>query len=51
MFFNTGIATYVWILTNRKPPQRRGLVQLIDASAFWQKMRRSLGSKRKEMGE
>ena len=51
MFFNTGIATYVWILTNRKPPHRRGLVQLIDASAFWQKMRRSLGSKRKEMGE
>jgi type I restriction enzyme M protein len=51
MFFNTGIATYVWILTNRKPDHRRGLVQLIDASAFWQKMRRSLGSKRKEMGE
>ena len=51
MFFNTGIATYVWILTNRKPAHRRGLVQLIDASALWQKMRRSLGSKRKEMGE
>lgn len=51
MFFNTGIATYVWILSNRKPAHRRGLVQLIDASALWQKMRKSLGSKRKEMGE
>ena len=51
MFFNTGIATYVWILSNRKPETRRGLVQLIDASALWQKMRKSLGSKRKEMGE
>jgi type I restriction enzyme M protein len=51
MFFNTGIATYVWILSNRKPAARRGLVQLIDASALWQKMRKSLGSKRKEMGE
>ena len=49
--FNTGIATYVWILSNRKPEARRGLVQLIDASALWQKMRKSLGSKRKEMGE
>ncbi len=51
MFFNTGIATYVWILSNRKPETRRGLVQLIDASALWQKMRKSLGSKRKEIGE
>jgi type I restriction enzyme M protein len=51
MFYNTGIATYVWILSNRKPAERRGLVQLIDASGFWQKMRKSLGSKRKEMGE
>ena len=51
MFFNTGIATYVWILSNRKPTYRRGLVQLIDGSALWQKMRKSLGSKRKEMGE
>jgi type I restriction enzyme M protein len=51
MFFNTGIATYVWVLSNRKPEARRGLVQLIDASALWQKMRKSLGSKRKEMGE
>lgn len=51
MFFNTGIATYVWILSNRKPAGRRGLVQLIDASALWSKMRKSLGSKRKQMDE
>jgi type I restriction enzyme M protein len=51
MFYNTGIATYVWILSNRKPAHRRGLVQLIDASGFWQKMRKSLGSKRKELSE
>jgi type I restriction enzyme M protein len=50
MFYNTGIATYVWVLSNRKPDHRRGKVQLIDASSFWQKMRKSLGSKRKEMG-
>jgi type I restriction enzyme M protein len=50
MFYNTGIATYVWVLSNRKPGHRKGKVQLIDASAFWQKMRKSLGSKRKEMG-
>nr|WP_236919215.1 class I SAM-dependent DNA methyltransferase [Ereboglobus luteus] len=49
MFYNTGIATYIWILSNRKTPQRKGKVQLIDASAFWQKMRKSLGSKRKEL--
>ncbi|HEX8275679.1 MAG TPA: class I SAM-dependent DNA methyltransferase [Longimicrobiaceae bacterium] len=49
MFYNTGIATYVWILSNRKPEHRRGVVQLIDASAMWQKMRKSLGSKRKEL--
>ncbi|WP_295437656.1 class I SAM-dependent DNA methyltransferase [uncultured Thiodictyon sp.] len=51
MFYNTGISTYVWILSNRKPEHRRGRVQLIDASSFWQKMRKSLGSKRKEMSE
>jgi type I restriction enzyme M protein len=49
MFYNTGIATYVWIVSNRKPEGRRGLVQLIDASGMWQKMRKSLGSKRKEL--
>ncbi len=51
MFYNTGISTYVWVLSNRKPDDRRGFVQLIDASSFWQKMRKSLGSKRKEMGD
>jgi type I restriction enzyme M protein len=49
MFYNTGISTYVWIVGNRKPAHRRGKVQLIDASAMWQKMRKSLGSKRKEL--
>ncbi|MDO9054161.1 MAG: class I SAM-dependent DNA methyltransferase [Gallionella sp.] len=51
MFYNTGISTYVWILSNRKPETRKGYVQLIDASGLWQKMRKSLGSKRKEMSE
>ena len=51
MFYNTGIATYVWVLSNKKPEARKGKVQLIDASSFWQKMRKSLGSKRKELGE
>jgi type I restriction enzyme M protein len=49
MFYNTGISTYVWIVSNRKPAARKGRVQLIDASGFWQKMRKSLGSKRKEL--
>jgi type I restriction enzyme M protein len=49
MFYNTGISTYVWIVSNRKPANRQGKVQLIDASGFWQKMRKSLGSKRKEL--
>ena len=51
MFYNTGISTYVWILSNRKPEYRRGKVQLIDAIGFWQKMRKSLGSKRKELSD
>ena len=51
MFYNTGISTYVWILSNRKPAARKGKVQLIDASSFWQKMRKSLGSKRKELSD
>lgn len=51
MFYNTGISTYIWILSNRKPENRKGFVQLIDASSFWQKMRKSLGSKRKELSE
>jgi type I restriction enzyme M protein len=51
MFYNTGISTYVWILSNRKTKARSGKVQLIDASGFWQKMRKSLGSKRKELSD
>jgi type I restriction enzyme M protein len=49
LFYNTGIATYVWILTNRKDPHRRGKVQLIDATALWVPMRKSLGNKRREI--
>ena len=49
MFYNTGISTYVWIVSNRKPTARKGKVQLIDASSFFQKMRKTLGSKRKEL--
>ncbi|MDR3472832.1 MAG: class I SAM-dependent DNA methyltransferase [Devosia sp.] len=51
MFYNTGISTYVWIVSNRKPAARKGQVQLIDASGFWRKMRKTLGSKRKEMSD
>ncbi len=51
MFYNTGISTYVWIVSNRKPANRKGWVQLIDASGFWRKMRKSLGSKRKELSD
>jgi len=51
MFYNTGISTYVWIISNRKPEPRKGKVQLIDASGFWQKTKKSLGSKRKELSE
>ena len=46
MFYNTGIATYIWVVTNKKPPKRAGKVQLINATGFFQKMRKSLGSKR-----
>ncbi len=51
LFYNTGIATYVWVLTNRKPPERAGKVQLIDASEFWVPMKKSLGDKRREIPE
>lgn len=51
MFYNTGISTYVWVISNRKPVARKGKVQLIDASGMWQKMRKSLGSKRKELSD
>ncbi|MYE12022.1 MAG: SAM-dependent DNA methyltransferase [Gammaproteobacteria bacterium] len=49
LFYNTGIATYVWVLTNRKRPERRGKVQLIDATSFWVLLRKSLGAKRRDI--
>ncbi len=51
LFYNTGISTYVWIVTNRKSARRKGKVQLIDASNAFGKMRKSLGDKRKELTE
>ncbi|WP_454932061.1 type I restriction-modification system subunit M [Actinomyces oricola] len=47
MFYNTGIATYIWVLDNNKPEERRGKVQLVDATAQWVKMHKSIGSKRR----
>ncbi len=49
LFYNTGISTYFWVVTNRKRPERCGKVQLIDAREYWVKMRKSLGDKRKEI--
>ncbi|WP_419924660.1 HsdM family class I SAM-dependent methyltransferase [Candidatus Poriferisocius sp.] len=51
MFYNTGIATYIWVLTNRKEPHRTGKVQLIDARQMFEKMRKSLGNKRNELSQ
>lgn len=51
MFYNTGIATYIWVITNQKRPGRRGQIQLINASDLHTPMRKSLGSKRKQMSE
>lgn len=51
MFYNTGIATYIWILSNRKEDRRKGKIQLIDATQMYRKMRKSLGSKRNELSE
>tara|TARA_R100001480_G_scaffold15858_1_gene24751 strand:- start:6714 stop:8693 length:1980 start_codon:yes stop_codon:yes gene_type:complete len=51
MFYNTGIATYIWILSNNKPAERRGKVQLINATSRYSKMRKSLGSKRQYVDE
>lgn len=51
MFYNTGISTYVWVLSNKKAKERKGKVQLINAVHLYQKMRKSLGSKRQEIGE
>jgi type I restriction enzyme M protein len=49
LFFNTGISTYIWIVTNKKKSQRKGKVQLIDGSTFYKPMKKSLGSKRKNI--
>jgi type I restriction enzyme M protein len=49
LFYNTGISTYFWVVTNRKSAERRGKVQLVDAREYWVKMRKSLGDKRKEI--
>lgn len=51
LFYNTGISTYIWVLTNRKEKRRKGKVQLIDARQFYVKMRKSLGNKRNKLGD
>ena len=51
MFYNTGIATYVWVITNRKPEHRKGKVQLIDATKWFQPLRKNLGKKNCELSE
>ena len=51
LFYNTGIYTYLWIVTNRKEKNRRGKIQLINATGYFQKMRKSLGNKRNEIGD
>lgn len=51
MFYNTGIYTYVWIVTNKKPPHRQGKVQLIDGTRHFKKMDKSLGNKRNELSD
>lgn len=51
LFYNTGISTYIWIVTNRKTEERRGKVQLVNAAGFFVKKRKSLGNKRNEIGD
>jgi type I restriction enzyme M protein len=51
LFYNTGISTYIWVLTNRKEQRRKGKVQLIDARQFYVKMKKSLGNKRNKIGD
>ena len=51
LFYNTGISTYVWVLTNRKEPRRVGKIQLIDGRQFFTKMRKSLGNKRNQLSD
>src|SRR5438093_3411278 len=51
MFYNTGIATYIWVVTNRKPEHRKGKVQLIDATQWFKPLRKNLGKKNCELSE
>ena len=51
LFYNTGIGTYIWILTNQKPKKRINKIQLVNATSFWEKMRKSLGNKRQKLSE
>ncbi|KFI98050.1 type I restriction-modification system subunit M [Bifidobacterium stellenboschense] len=51
LFYNTGIGIYVWVLSKHKAPKRKGVVQLIDATGMWEKMRRSMGNKRKYISD
>ncbi|MDD2467740.1 MAG: class I SAM-dependent DNA methyltransferase [Desulfobulbus sp.] len=51
LFYNTGIATYIWVLTNHKVKERKGKIQLIDARNFWVQMEKSLGNKRRRIGD
>jgi type I restriction enzyme M protein len=51
MFYNTGIATYIWLLDNKKPADRVGTVQLIDGTGFWSKLRKNLGQKNREVSK
>lgn len=51
MFYNTGLATYLWVLSNRKPEHRRGKVQLIDATQWFKPLRKNLGVKNCELSE
>ncbi len=51
LFYNTGISTYIWVITNRKGDERKGKVQLIDARNFWVQMEKSLGNKRRRIGD
>jgi type I restriction enzyme M protein len=51
LFYNTGISTYIWVITNRKGKKRKGKIQLIDARTFYVKMRKSLGNKRNQIGD
>jgi len=51
LFYNTGISTYIWVLTNRKEAERKGKVQLIDARNYWVPMEKSLGNKRRRIGD